>query len=346
MPLVPSLPAHAARARLLPPVVLARTATVARVVVLAAVALLAGRALLVARRPPVVLAHAHALVARRRHEAVDLGRLLPAQVEARGLAVVAERPRARVCPLRLVGVDVDARARLLVVPAPRELLVADAVALHRLAHRGALGHLGAAVRARAVRVERRILAGARHAELHLAAARPLLLLAVDQVAHDALLALALVLGVGGEARRRLRRRLARALGELVLPLHVAPRGARGARLAHAQRHLEHVAREERVLRAVARALRVVVRRVARGRLLLLRDEPAPVVALPHRVAVVGVEGRVRGAAAPAGARVELLVALGVPGLERRVDPHVVGHDRRLSCVVCRCLACRSGCLYM
>ena len=242
MPLVPSLLARAL-ARLLPPVTLALLAParsrVAGVVVLTALG-------------------AHALLARCGHEAVDLRGLSATQVEALGLAVIAERARAGVGPLRFVGVHVDAGVRLLVVPAPRKLLVTDVVALHRLAHRLALGHLRTAVRARAVRVERRILAGARDAELHLTALRPLLLLAVHEVAHDALLALALVLGLGGQARRRLSRRLTCALSELVLVLHVAPRGARGARLAHAEHHAQVVARQERVLRAVARALRVLV----------------------------------------------------------------------------------------
>ena len=264
------------------------------------------------------------VVARRSHEAVDLRRLRTAEVEARSLAVIAQHARAGIGPLRLVRVDVDAGARLLVVPAARQLLAAHEVALHGLAVGLAHGHVCGAVGAGALREEGGVLAGAGHAELHLAALGPLLLLAVNQVLDDLLLALALVLGLRLEARLALRRRLRRQLGLLLLPHDVAPRGAGGARRAHAQHHLQVGALQQRVLVAVARALGVVVGLVHGEVALLALEEPAPVAALPHGVAVVLVQAALDVALA-AGPVVELLAALGVPALECRVAAIVVVH---------------------
>ena len=126
------------------------------------------------------------LVLRRaRHlgEAV-LRERLGLQVEDLLLAVEAERARAGGLPLRLVGVDVDAGVLLGVVPAAREDLAARALRL-------ALGHLLAARRAGADALlkEAGVLARLRHAELHLTALTPLLLLALHTEVHEASVAL-------------------------------------------------------------------------------------------------------------------------------------------------------------
>jgi hypothetical protein len=171
------------------------------------------------------------LLARGDGEAIRLGRLLAAEVEARGLAVVAKRTRAGIGPLRLVRVDIDAGARLLVVPASREIAVADTVILHRLADGRTLGYLGTAVRADALLEERSILTGAGDAELHLSAISPLLLLAFNKILDDSSLVVPQVLLVRSDAHGLLLRCLCCKHSHLFLVHLIAPgivAGAAGA----------------------------------------------------------------------------------------------------------------------
>jgi hypothetical protein len=264
------------------------------------------------------LAKQAAEVARR---LLGLGRIA-LEVEARAVAVVAEVARERVSPLRLIRVDVDAGVALLVRPAAGELLATDAVALGGLAARLALGHVRVAAGAGARHEETLVLARARHAELHLAALRPLVRLLVDRIADNAGVGIGLSLGLGLEAHRHLLRRLGRDLGAVVGLGDVAP-GHTGVLLG-AEGNGRLV--QQRVRRAVAAAVLVRVALGLRDQA-LARHDPVAVAAVPHGEAIALVQGEVRVAHAPAGAGLEVLVGLGVP---RAVEDVVEGHLERLS----------------
>ena len=122
---------------------------------------------------------------RHRDEAVGRGERLSPQVEDTLRTVVAELARACLGPLHLIGVDVDALL-LRVAPAAGQLLEEVRLLLRARAAVLAGGNGPLAACALVLSEERLILAGLRHAELHLAAAAPLVLLACNRLLLHAL----------------------------------------------------------------------------------------------------------------------------------------------------------------